>query len=166
MRVLWVVWDWILRLFRGASLYPIASPENARGESYAAELRRANETGVCPFCPGGSAYTEKPDELIRQTLFWTVKKNNNPIKGSEYHFVLYPRRHIMDTEDLSWLEMISLVRIRRWLRRTYGLRGTAFYGRSGNPELIATTVGHIHFQIIQPLPGECVPVYFGKFKKV
>jgi dihydrofolate reductase len=139
--------------------HPIVEPTNARNEIYRADLESIQNSGQCPFCPGGKTLREQ--KILRENNTWLLTKNYHPVSGSVHHFVLIPKRHVEKREELDTEEIQDLWEMQRWVESEYRSTGSVLYGRSGEPLVTGATVAHIHFQLV--IPVGLVTVTFGPY---
>lgn len=114
----------------------------------------------CPFC--------KIDPMINHILIennsWYAWQSPSPEPNTLYHFILVPKRHVIDTNELDTDEQIDLFQIENGLKKMYNYKSSGFLIRNGDATLSAGTVKHLHAHVLVP-NGEGrveVPIYKGK----
>lgn len=100
----------------------------------------------CPFCD----IDRKHNKVIAETDFWYAWPCNPPEKNTGLHFLFVPKRHVMDTEELSAKEWVGLAEIRRIVRDMYDYPSCGVLICDGDATLSAGTIQHLHVHEMVP----------------
>lgn len=123
-------------------------PRNAGTPEYAEVLRKINEEGRCPFCPGELAKTHD-NPVIFTTGHWLVTTNKFSYPKAEFKFLIILRhRHVEETLDLTDEEMNDMLIAYKWLLQDKKLPGSTFLWRQGETSRTGASVKHLHAQVI------------------
>lgn len=117
------------------------------GEEYVALLKKAGETGECPFCPGNLS---ERNEIFASTSNWQLISVLWPYANAAYHFLIIPKKHIVQLSDIraeDWSEIQDLI---QWAREHFSIFaiGGGLAIRFGTNS--GVTIRHLHFHLIAP----------------
>ena len=146
-----------------ASSKATTDPRNARNAVYKEILQNINESGACPFCPGG--YTWENQEILKESGDWTISlvDPRYVLPNSKHHFLLFPRRHLTDSLELTAADWAAIQELTAWARKEYEMPAAILTMRSGDTAVTGATVKHLHAQFFVPKDGELVTCYFGTY---
>jgi len=142
----------------------IVDPRNARSKPYAAELRKIQKSGLCPFCPGGKTLVEGKDPILLRNDHWLAIQSHTPIANTQHHWVVFPKKHRTRVTQLSNEEWCFFSEIISTLQKKFKVAGdvVSFTAREGDTVITGATVLHLHFNIYVPKRGRVVTVTFGR----
>ncbi len=120
----------------------------AKTKDYKRTLEQIEKAGQCPFCPENFKYHKKP--ILKRARGWLATENSWPYKGARVHCLLIVERHCEHFEDLTLQDFKVVGSLVRWLIKKYKISGGGLALRFGNPAFTGASVGHLHFQLIQP----------------
>lgn len=145
----------------------IVDPRNARNPEYQRQLLEIQESGQCPFCPGGQTYVEEMDMFVAENEHWLIKHSKVPYTNAAVHLVCILRPHKTRLSELieqEWASLKPLIKQVLTDQRMLDIGGNLFV-REGATELTGATVCHLHFNYIVPESSEnetkIVTVNFG-----
>lgn len=118
------------------------------------------QNGVCPFCEPLDSNLNRVIEQITipdgdTEASWRMWENPFPVKHSERHLVIAPKRHIihpdhMTSGDWDCLSYLFAFAISVQEGQSIGLPGGGILLRWGDPSLNAGSIRHIHANIVVP----------------
>ena len=100
----------------------------------------------CPFC----TLDPKTNKVIAENQYWRAWQSPAPEKHTEHHFIIAPKKHCTDTEELGNAEWITLKYIMTDLRNMYRYQGRGILIRDGDARLSAGTIEHLHIHVMVP----------------
>jgi len=103
--------------------------------------------GRCPFCT--------PDPEVNAVQFennhwWAWPNIANPEKNTARHFLIVPKRHVLDIRDLSLTEFASMGTIIEDVLDGLEIDSCGLLIRNGDATLSAGTIRHLHLHIMVP----------------
>ncbi len=102
--------------------------------------------GKCPFCD----IDPEVNKVIADNEYWRAWQSPYPEKNTKHHFIIVPKRHMIDTGELQPAEQMSLFRIMKFLREIYGYESCGVLIRDGDARLSAGTIEHLHIHVMVP----------------
>ena len=122
--------------------------EHAREEEQRNRMRRAFESGECPFCEKNlDKYHQTPIE--RQGTYWSITKNAFPYKGTRIHYLaIYRPKHISHVREMDPEAMLELHEHIRTLSDIHAIEGGVFFMRFGDTNYNGSSIEHLHVQIL------------------
>lgn len=134
----------------------IVDPRNARNPDYQRQLLEIQESGQCPFCPGGQTYVEEMDMFVAENEHWLIKHSKVPYTNAAVHLVCILRRHKTRLSELIEQEWASLNPLIKQVLVNEGIadNGGSLFVREGATELTGATVCHLHFNYVIPESSE------------
>ena len=119
------------------------------GGVYLDLVRRIQNDGVCPFCPGNlEKYHTKP--ILKEGEYWIMTDNASPYKHAKHHILFIHKKHIENVVDLSDEASQELLEIVRAEAKKRNIQGGTFYMRFGNTAYTGASVSHLHANLISP----------------
>lgn len=137
---------------------------NARNPEQIRRMKALQAAGHCYFCKEGSIEEGTLPVIIHQGEYWYITQNDWPLDGSVHHYIIVPRRHILQTYFLTPEERAELGDMEWWLANTLKVPGYSMFVRSGEMNLTGATIDHCHYHFLvggpkPPVPeGEKVPM--------
>lgn len=104
---------------------------------------------VCPFCDVDRSY----NNIILENDFWYAWHSKPPEANTRLHILYVPKRHVVDSEELSNDEVLALWGengIRRLVREALGYSSRGMLMRDGDATLSAGTIQHLHIHDMIP----------------
>ncbi|MFA5946375.1 MAG: HIT domain-containing protein [Patescibacteria group bacterium] len=103
--------------------------------------------GRCPFCV--------PDPEVNVVQFendywWAWPNTANPEKNTAQHFLIVPKRHVLDIRDLSQNEFGSMGVFIEDVLDGLEIDSCGILIRNGDATLSAGTIRHLHVHIMVP----------------
>lgn len=102
----------------------------------------------CPFC---AKELERRDRTpLHTTGDWQLFENEFPHKATARMELIVPRRHVYSPAELrpdDWIEIGVLVGMSR-------IKNGGLVMRFGDPRYHVGTIEHLHFNLIEPVPGK------------
>ncbi|KKW09719.1 MAG: hypothetical protein UY47_C0006G0010 [Parcubacteria group bacterium GW2011_GWB1_49_7] len=120
----------------------------ARARTYKqyCQMVRDALAGRCPFC--------EPDpevnKVVAQNTLWRAWQSPFPEKNTLYHFIVVPKQHHVDTQQLNAGEKLGLFDILKGLRDAYCYQSRGILIRDGDATLSAGTIQHLHVHVMVP----------------
>lgn len=109
-------------------------------------MLESSKAGKCVFCdPLGPQ-----NRVVQEDAGWRIWPNPFPIKFTEHHFVMAPRRHVVPGDAIQEEDFLAMGRLFRWAQQEYQFTGGGFVMRFGGPLQSAGSVLHLHANIIIP----------------
>jgi len=117
--------------------------KHARAEDQLKQMEQIAQDGVCPFCREHfEKYHKSPIEINGK--FWLLTKNDFPYDGTEVHFLIVYKTHIVnisDVESSAWIEFGEHI---KFLNKKYKTPGGAIFIRFGNTDYTGSSINHLH----------------------
>ncbi|MBA3733517.1 hypothetical protein H0W91_04060 [Patescibacteria group bacterium] len=138
--------------------------DNARDPEQIRRMKALKESGRCYFCKEGSAEEKTLPVIINEGEYWYITKNDFPLDGSVHHYLIVPRRHVLQTYYLSPEERVELGGMEWWLAQDLKVSGYSMFVRSGDMSLTGATIDHCHYHFLvggvkpEVPEGEMVPL--------
>lgn len=123
-----------------------------------AKYEAITRTGHCPFC-----FSHIENEVVVETVYWVVVKNQIPYLGSRLHLLVLPKLHRISLSELNSDEWEDLQNVIRLAKDKYPFLNDGYGFAVREKEVGGVTLYHVHFHIIAPEIGENgqIPVQFG-----
>ncbi len=93
---------------------------------------------------------------------WFAKENDFPYANHRHHYVLFPKRHLTNTNGLTVQDAIDRFTLETQLREMHQVDGYASVMRAGNPRHTGATVPHTHAHWQVPEGEGLAVAYFAK----
>lgn len=146
----------------------VVDPHYTRGDPHYEEMMvSVAESGYqCPFCT--MAVHPKPilEEVGKDASHhWFVTERHEVPEGVKYYFLIIPKRHIVDYEEITGNDSLSVQSLVQWVKKNYDeIGGFGLLLRSGDSKSTGATVKHLHYHLIVPeideATGRAKPYYF------
>ena len=131
----------------------ILNLENTRTKKQKARMEEAKREDICPFCPVGLKKIHKlPIEFEYGGFFAT--KNAFAYDGTDFHYLIIPRRHINDITELNDNDWISVGRILKEVLTNQNSSSGGFFLRFGDMTKTGSSIEHLHFQVLSGTKSE------------
>lgn len=129
---------------------------NARGPAQYDEMVRLEEEGLCLFCPDGLKRTEKV--VISANEHCSLTYNDYPYPNTQLHFLLVPKRHVIDVTQLVLAELDAMIRLICFAQAEFEFEAYGLAARNGDPAYTGGTIRHLHFHLVVGDPTATDPV--------
>ena len=107
---------------------------------------------VCPFCVDFASKTTVPKYHTKPILFhgthWVVTENFNAYAGTQHHFLLVHRKHIVSFSELKTPALTELVQITKKLEKKFSLPAGVLLVRFGDTHYTGGSVNHFHLHFV------------------
>jgi diadenosine tetraphosphate (Ap4A) HIT family hydrolase len=110
-------------------------------------MERLEAAGICLFCPSGLRASHR-QRMLLETSHWTVTPNEYPYRGTSFHALLVPHKHVSDMLDLDAESQQDFWNALAAVRERYGL---TYYGlgvRNGDCRFTGGTIAHVHAHVM------------------
>jgi diadenosine tetraphosphate (Ap4A) HIT family hydrolase len=101
----------------------------------------------CPFCGEMDSEVNKP---AAENEHWRAWHSSSPEKYTRLHLIFAPKRHVIDSTELSEEEQVAFWGIYEELKQLFSLRSCGFLMRDGDATLSAGTIEHLHAHVMVP----------------
>ncbi len=120
---------------------------NSRTKEQFCRMQEAEKLNICPFCKEGLKRIHKLP-IEKETRDFFVTKNAFPYEGTSAHYLIIPKKHIRDIEELQSEMWIQIGELFNWIRKYTNAKSGGFFLRFGDLHWTGSSVEHLHFQII------------------
>lgn len=120
----------------------------AKSKGYKEVLEVIKGTEKCPFCKENFKYHKKP--ILKTEKKWFITESRWPYKNTQYHFLIIPKEHKKDFNQLDFFDFKSVSKLTNWALKKYKAKGGGLTLRFGESSYTGSTVSHLHFHLIIP----------------
>ena len=131
------------------------------------KMEEAKRRGICCLCKEHiDGILDAPVEY--KGLWWTVRRNDYPYEGTEFHYMAVYREHIENIEEMAPDAMRELHQHISAIKKKHGAPAIVLVMRTGAMDYTWATLSHLHAHIFLGGPkrdgAEPLLVYAG-YKK-
>jgi diadenosine tetraphosphate (Ap4A) HIT family hydrolase len=101
----------------------------------------------CPFCAAELARRKR--KILWQQGEWLLLENEFPRKGVAKMLLIVPKRHLTSVLQMQPVDAANFL----VLLQMSGVENGGVLLRIGHPRWNASTVEHLHWNVIEPIPG-------------
>ena len=116
---------------------------------------------ICTFCN----IDPEVNRIVVENSFWVAWQSPVPDWFTKHHFIVVPKRHVIDSTELTKDEQLAWFNINKLLKNKYSLQGRGLVIRDGDARYLAGTIEHLHSHVIVPDGTGVVAPIFSKEKK-
>lgn len=120
---------------------------NSRSQAQTDDMIEKEAKGLCIFCPE-HLRTDPAQRIAYENEHWMVTPNQYPYLGTEYHFLIVPKKHVTDVLDLSPVAFAEIHDALGWIRETHNLTYWSFGSRNGDFRYTGATIAHVHVHVL------------------
>jgi len=118
--------------------------DTTRSDEQRRRMQKCKDEGMCYLCER----IARKEHIVKQNRHWYIIKNDFPYEGTVHHYLIIPKRHIVNLDDLNSREESWFFNIHWWLKRELGVTGFSMFVRSGDMQYTHASLDHVHFQFI------------------
>jgi diadenosine tetraphosphate (Ap4A) HIT family hydrolase len=105
----------------------------------------------CPFC--STERSRRRQQAVDLEDGWMLLKNEYPHRGTKQMWLIVPRRHVTQMEELEPRDWRAISELTKRCLKVGEIRGGGIMWRFGDPHQNAGTVAHMHINIVEPICG-------------
>ena len=110
-------------------------------------MNQAENDELCPFCPEGLVKIHRMPILHALNLLF-VTESAFPYEGTSAHYMIIPKRHLTEVEQLTAEDWEEIGLLFAWIREHYSIQYGGMFIRFGDMSRTGSSVAHLHFQIL------------------
>jgi len=125
----------------------VKNAEVVKRDAYIRALKKIVAGGFCPFCEK-HLFKHHKRPVLYMSKFWLVTENAWPYKGTRFHFLFIPLKHIEEIGDMSPVVWKNLQTLYREVVEREKILGGTLMIRSGDTEVTGASVNHLHAHLV------------------